>query len=386
MVRIDFLIFGYRKITLSPEDLSEVTSNLLRAKIPSSITNDGKITVRERDIPRVIALGITREENISKPLGLLGAIKQIHHKRAVVSALVLSMLLVIVSSLLVWDIRIEGNESIPSVSIEEELTKYGIKKGMFVAKIDESRAEVEILEENSEISWININKRGGVIYVKLAESEATKEEKVEKKGYSNVIATYDCVIEEITVKRGTAQVKKGDVVKKGDLLISGIVSSGESIDFCYAEGIVKGRVREQIVAESDRNYEKISEKSEKSAYLDIYFFNFRINIFKIYRKLQNKCDIIEEIKTFSFPNGKKLPLLLVFGKEKTYEKKTVELSDEELVRMTSELLSAKTAARLANSDLLKLKTEGEFTESGYKMTSSVVFLCSVGEDSVFYVQ
>ena len=181
MVRIDFLIFGYRKITLSPEELSEVTSKLLRAKIPSSITNDGKITVRERDIPRVIALGITRVENISKPLGLSGALKRIPHKTSVVSALVLSLLIIVLSSFLVWDIRIEGNESIPSVSVEEELTKYGIRKGAFVAKIDESRAEIEMLEENSEISWINVNKRGGVIYVKLAESEAPGEEKAEKK-------------------------------------------------------------------------------------------------------------------------------------------------------------------------------------------------------------
>ena len=73
MVRIDALIFGYRKIGVMADMISEVTSRFIRAGIISSFDGEGKIIVRERDIVRVRELlsGIHFEE--SEALGIVGA-------------------------------------------------------------------------------------------------------------------------------------------------------------------------------------------------------------------------------------------------------------------------------------------------------------------------
>ena len=47
--------------------------------------------------------------------------------------------------------------------------------------------------------------------------------------HSNIVASVDCVIDEVTVVKGVSLVKPGDVVKKGDLLISGVTMDENKI-------------------------------------------------------------------------------------------------------------------------------------------------------------
>ena len=56
MGKINYLIFGYRKLKFEPSDLSSVTSLLLKNAIPSVINNDGTVTVRERDIKKILCI------------------------------------------------------------------------------------------------------------------------------------------------------------------------------------------------------------------------------------------------------------------------------------------------------------------------------------------
>ena len=49
--------------------------------------------------------------------------------------------------------------------------------------------------------------------------------------FSNIVADRDGIIEEITVKKGYATVKPGDVVKKGDILISAAGTIGRTVVF-----------------------------------------------------------------------------------------------------------------------------------------------------------
>ena len=94
MVRIDALIFGYRKLKIDPSDLSLVTSLLLRNSIPSIINNDGTITVRERDIKRIQNIFFGRiDYSCSDSLGLPEIFKRIKYKGTVAISLLISLIL-----------------------------------------------------------------------------------------------------------------------------------------------------------------------------------------------------------------------------------------------------------------------------------------------------
>jgi hypothetical protein len=241
--------------------------------------------------------------------------------------------------------------------------------------------ENEFLKLYDDVSWININRRGTVAYVSVIEKEKENFD-ISNILYSNIVAAYDCVIDEVTVKSGTAMVKPGDSVKKGDLLILGANAKG---DFCRAEGQVIGRVSDTLTVNVDRVYEKRYIASNKIHEVNINIFKISINIFKTYGNLTNECDIIEDVKEYSLPNGASLPFSITLRYLPSYECEARSYSDEELVSLAKDRLSLETALMLAESDLVKISTDGEFTDDGYRMWSNIVYLTDVGRENSFEI-
>ena len=54
-------------------------------------------------------------------------------------------------------------------------------------------------------------------------------------------------------------------------------------------------------------------------------------------------------------------------------------TDDQLVDIAAERLMSLIALRLENADLVKIKTNGDFTDTGYNMSTEIVFLCDVSE-------
>ena len=81
MVGIDCLIFGYRRISVSPDDLSLASSILIRASVPSRIGYEGELIVRERDFTKIQALFKGRiDYTYSETLGLYGRYKRLNQR------------------------------------------------------------------------------------------------------------------------------------------------------------------------------------------------------------------------------------------------------------------------------------------------------------------
>ena len=387
MVRIDAFVFGYRKLQIDPSELSLITSILLRRSIPSVINNDGTITVRERDIEKIKDLLSGRVEyTCSEPLGIPGMWKRMPYKVSVIISCVISILSVLYLSGLVWDIRVEGNERMTDKEIIIALNDCGFEIGDFWRLTDSAKIENVFLEKNDRISWININRRGSVAYIKVIEKEeGLNIDNDASLSYSNIVANVDCVIEDITVKRGVAMVKVGDSVKKGDILVAGVLSS-EAGGFCAADATVIGRVSETVRVEIDRVGEKNVNTNKKIYSITLNFFKISLNIFKLYGNLTEECAIIEDEIAYSLFDKYKLPLSISVEYLAQNLTETVEYTDEELVKMASERLRALTISTLVGSDLLKINTRGGFIDSGYYLSSELVFLSVVGERVQFDVE
>ena len=387
MVRIDCLIFGYRKLRISPEDISLATSILIRSSVPSRIDADGCLIIRERDFPKIQTLFKGRIEfEYSDTLGLYGKINKLRHKSALVCASIISLFLLIISSDTVWDVRIEGNVNIPSADISLRLEECGLAIGDLWSRIDRSSVELKYLDSDHRISWININRRGSVAYVSVIEGETDEGGKEEGYRYSNIVASTDCVIEEITVYHGMAMVKPGDVVKKGDILIVGVIPEGAGGGFCAADGVVVGRINDKISVEVDRKYEKKTLRENKIYSISLNFFKKSLNIFKLYGNLTNKCDIIDTEKTYLLFGKCRLPFSVSISYLTDYRYVETEYTEEELPTVASSRLDGLIAARLCLSDLLSIRTYGGFTEKGYRMWSDIVYLSDVSKQVEFKVE
>jgi len=384
MPRLDLLIFGYFRISVDVSDKAIVSDMLLRNKISAKFKENGEFIIPYRTLEKVKELfGEKVKYSVSEPLGLFGALVKYKKRVGMFLGIMAAVILVGISSDFVWDVRIDGVPEDEVGQISNELSLAGLDVGKRWSKIDKNRVEINMLNLSTRVGWININRRGAVAYVKISEKTLYQEDEV-KEGYANIVAARDCVIEDITVKSGYAMVKKGESVRAGEVLISGVIPTELGGGFCYADGEVTGRYNDSVSVTVSRSvYEK--EYSDTRFFeCNINFFGKRINIFKRYGQSGGEYDIIEKKEDVSFV--KKLPISINKTYFSYYETKVTELSDDKLILLASERLRSELLLFLKDKDARRMVTSGEFTADGYKMTCDTVVLSDIAKIQKFKVE
>ena len=378
-MRIDTFLFGGKRFRVDKGDVSRVAGRFISLGLTAKFSGDGEFTVPLFRLKKyrsaLSGIEYTEEEIKCLPAFAINLSK----RRGILAALLIVSVYMIFSSLFVWDVRVSGNEEVPTAAVEEELAAAGLSVGASWRSLSFSEVERSTLEKSEKIGWLNINRRGNVAYVTV--KEKTVYEQSDDSGlYSNLVASRDCVIEEITVKQGIAHVKAGDTVKAGQLLISGVIPAELGGGFVRAEGEILGSFSEEISVEVPRRESFKSYGEEKLLSVRVKIFKFSINIFKNYRKSNNDCVIIEDVKECTVLGKYRLP----FGIYKTYSADVAvnerTYSDKELLTVASSRLAKLRIMKLSDSELIKIRTYGEFTDGGYRMASTVSQLKDVGEE------
>ncbi len=382
MVKIDKQIFGYRRILIAPGDIPKAASILMRRGIGVDVMSSGEIIARERDIASVRTCLSGIDHSVSDLLGIPGAFKRTKYKKGIMIGAIIGLLMIVFSSFLVWDIRIEGNSALPEAAVIYSLSEAGFSIGDIWSEKDLSAIEAKLLLFRDDISWVNINRRGSVAYVEIRERGKSEDEQDGESsgvaGFSNIVASKAGVVEEITVNSGMAAVSVGDVVKAGDILIMGVLPEEAGGGFCKAEGRVYARVYDSVCTEVSKKQEYFEISSRKINKISLKFFKFNINIFKRYGKVPDDCDIIEQTDPISLFDRAALPASITIERRVNYKKAFKSLGDDELVSISSQRHTRALSERLISSDLLKIKTKGEFIGNSYRMTSELVLLEQIG--------
>ena len=379
MARLDELIFGYVEITVSDSDAARAADILVREGISASFSSPSVIRVSYR---RYTALSSAFAKKIqytsSEVGGMRGFLQRNKHRWGLICGALTAALLLWISTLFVWDVRVEGCESGYEEEIISALSECGLRVGSVWGRIDRDTVEQRTLSVCDEISWINVNRRGTVAYVSVVDriTHVTEEE---RSGYASLVASRDCVIEEITVEKGVAAVKAGDTVRAGEVLISGVIPSELGGGFCYAEGSVKGRFFDSVSVFQEESVSEYRVLEEKISTVTLNFFGFSVNIFKNYRNYVGECDIIEKNKDFTLWNGKKIPISLTVRKIFPKECVTVTLTPEKMTELASQKMSEELSSRLSERELIRLQTSGDFADGGYVMRTDFICIGEVSE-------
>lgn len=123
-------------------------------------------------------------------------------------------------SLRIWNISVEGNESLTTEHLKSYLATLHIQPGIAKKRVDCEEIERSLREAFPKLTWVSAAKEGAILQIHLQESRDTAKA-VENKTPSNLIATEEGEIQKIITRSGVPQVQEGDTIKKGDLLISG---------------------------------------------------------------------------------------------------------------------------------------------------------------------
>lgn len=117
-------------------------------------------------------------------------------------------------------IEVTGNDTVPTAVILSQLQRAGVRPGAYGPAIPEKEAANTALLGLPELSYMAINIYGTRAEVVVHEAEK-KPEMLEEGTPADVVAKADGIIEDIHPDTGRAMFQDGDVVAKGEVLISG---------------------------------------------------------------------------------------------------------------------------------------------------------------------
>lgn len=133
-------------------------------------------------------------------------------------------------------VEVSGNQRVPTAVILSQLQRVGVRPGAYGPGIREREAANTALLGLPELSYLAINIYGTRAEVIVREAEKTPE-LLKEDVPADVVAAADGIIEDIHVESGRAAFQDGDVVAKGETLISGTLDlkepAGGTVDFGY---------------------------------------------------------------------------------------------------------------------------------------------------------
>ncbi len=242
--------------------------------------------------------------------------------------------LVFWSKFYVWDIELRGNENISDGDILSVLAQCGVESGAFWPAFSADSIRSQVLYRLPGLSWITVNMHGSLAEVIVVERNPPPEMIYEGE-CSNIVSDKDAFIIEVNALEGKSLVKAGDAVKRGDILISGIVESSYSPPrFLHCLGSIKAETNSSFTAVSPSVVQKKVPTGEKIRKYALIIGNKRINFYSGSSISHSFCDKIISVWSPEIKGVLTLPISIV--KETSYFYSTEE-SEADYYAVSQEL-------------------------------------------------
>lgn len=309
-------LFGYVNITIEGFFVERFINNCINRKIflwgikrKNTTLITANISIREFKQIRTIAKKTNCKVNINAKKGFPIILNR-YRKRKILFVLLIPILLcVLISSLYIWNIEIVGLNNIKQKELILQLKEEGIDIGKKKSNIDTKSVISNIRLRRNDISWMSVDLKGTNVIITIVEAEE-KPDMLDENKYCNIIADKSGIITKITADRGTAIVKVGDIIEKGDVLIGGYMEGKYTgIRYVHAKGDVRARIWYTKKIESGFTREIIEETGNKKNIYSINFNNFKINLYKSLPNFEN-YDTINETNKIKLFNNFYLPIMI----------------------------------------------------------------------------
>lgn len=237
------------------------------------------VTVDKDNLEKITSIKTSYSINVIKIYGMERLLQSIKYNKFMVISLFFSLIFLYVLSNITFDIYIMHSDKEIRDIMNYELLKHGIKKYTFLKGYDDiQKIKEDIINNNkNKIEWLEIEKIGTKYIIRVDKRIINNEEKSEND--CNIVAKKSGIIMKIDAEKGEVAVKVNDYVKKGDILISGVIHKGEDVKGSMpAKGDVYAEVWYKVKAVTPINYKEERKTGNKSNALNITLFNNNFNV------------------------------------------------------------------------------------------------------------
>ncbi|WP_091772614.1 sporulation protein YqfD [Piscibacillus halophilus] len=252
---------GYVYVTITGKSPELMIKHLHRNDIPFynvKRVNENTITLRMRYLDAFHLRSIRREFKCKVSFQKRGGAPHYYQKRKKIFPIIISVVLVIsfifVLSNMIWKVEITGGTPEVRYEVEELIETLGLNRGTFIQSMESiSSIEREIMNKIEDVSYVGIKRTGTSFHIMIEENKNTIHD--QERDPSNLIATNSGTIQQMYVTNGRPLVRINDVVRKGDVLVTGKLDDEKDI-YTYSEGEVIAEVWYNITGTVDLAVEK----------------------------------------------------------------------------------------------------------------------------------
>lgn len=293
--------------------------------------------------------------------------------------------MMIASGLFVWDVRVSGNVTLTESEVEAALAECGFGVGSYLPEVKTGELEILVPMRSSRIAWMSVFLDGTVARVQVIE-EVKADVGEDTRTPANLVAACDGQIEYLQLRRGHAVVTRGQAVKRGDLLVSGVWGDDtHPTRFTRAAGEVMART--QHVFEIQVPLSEV-QKVYGESYLcgvSLKFFDFSVKFFQNSGNGEGMCDIIETEINKDLFGAHPLPVFLVAERAYPYEEVTHRRTAEEALALAWARLEHTLSALCEGAELLSKRIETELGEDAVRLICTVECIENIAESRPFEV-
>ena len=296
----------------------------------------------------------------------------------------LCLLIIYSMTFFIWNIELDGNQTITDDILIEYLESEQIYHGMAKHKVDCEQIAKNIRKAFDEIIWVSASVDGTRLFISVKENEDTFKPPQEEESPSDIVSDKSGIVVSIITRQGVPKVAVGDMVNQGDVMVSGAVEvlndAKEVVSYNYVTADADITLQTLLPYEDyvEKNYEKkiYTNKKRKLAY-------FKFGKFTLYLGIQkNKYKNTEiQTKESQLRIGENFYIPIYAGSKNIYEyelKKNAYSKEEMETLLTKKFKQY--LSELEENHVMILKKDLKIThdKKGAKATSDLTLLETAG--------
>ena len=198
-------------------------------------------------------------------------LRRLWRRRVLILGMACTLLAALWTSHRVWFVDIQGCDRMDEGVLRQALEEQGLRPGRDVRKLPLSDLADTVAARYEELAFVELHVDG--VFLRVRAREALLEgDRLDQTVPCDVVSTRDGIVTKVTAYGGRAQVRVGDKVKKGQLLIAGHVTArdGSMTYTTHAYGEVLAAVLYKAQVEAPAIQVEWAETGEVAPYAALY--------------------------------------------------------------------------------------------------------------------
>ena len=309
--------------------------------------------------------------HIRKKIGLPFIIARSGRRKGILSGIIVFFAFLYLLTSMIWSIDIEGNKLIKDAEVARAVQELGIHRGMLKYQLPKYEVLQEKLEAKlDQASWVGVKVKGTQLQITVAEKVTPPEKKLV--GPQHIISKKNAVVSKILAEKGLQLVHVNDRVKKGDILISGLLGKEDKQQAVTALGKVEGLVwyQSNVTIPLTQQWKEYTGQFIEREYLS---FGKRMIKIKGEKKIpfENSQSVFSQkvvkLKNYQFP------VTYIHEKVLEYNEKAKDITEKEAIEMAVTYAKKDLARKIPIGSLIKdEKVLHQTTEHG-KVNLQILF-------------